>query len=201
MSILRQSTLPIAVSSGCSSLRADTSLARLLLNLKGIPYKTEWIEYPDLAPTLKSFGIPPNPEGTAYTSPTIRIGDKYIMDSLKIATELEKQYPSPPLHVDSPLVSKVQNIVLGGIGSLRGVIMPRIPDKLLNQPSFDYWVASREAKYGMSLPQYAKEKGGDDAWEKAMPALKELGTILKAEGGPFVLGKTGKIPNPCMRGL
>ena len=192
--------LHTVVSSCCISVRIDTSLARLLLNFKGIPYKTEWIEYPDLAPTFKSFGIPPNPEGAAYTSPTARIGDRYIMDSLKIATEFEKQYPSPPLHVDSPLVSKVQSIVSGGIGSLRPVIMPRVPDKLLNQSSRDYWVPSREARYGMPLPQYEKELGGDGAWEKATPALRELGTILKAEGGPFALGKTGEILNACVHG-
>jgi hypothetical protein len=32
----------------------DTTLARLLLNYKGIPYKTEWIEYPDVEPKFKS---------------------------------------------------------------------------------------------------------------------------------------------------
>lgn len=28
--------------------------ARMILSYKGIPYETEWIEYPDLAPKLKS---------------------------------------------------------------------------------------------------------------------------------------------------
>lgn len=46
----------------------------------------------------------------------------------------------------------------------------------------------------MSLPQLEKETGGDSAWEAAKPALKELGAILRAEGGPFVLGKTGEGP-------
>lgn len=26
----------------------------MVLNLKGVDYKTQWVEYPDLVPTLKS---------------------------------------------------------------------------------------------------------------------------------------------------
>ena len=44
----------------------------------------------------------------------------------------------------------------------------------------------------MPLPQLEKEMGGDDAWVNATPALKELGTLLKTEGGPFLMGKTGE---------
>lgn len=64
-----------------------TLKARMVLNFKGIDYKTEWIEYPDLAPTFKSFGLPPNdPNGTGYfmdyTAPAIRFEDgKLMMDS------------------------------------------------------------------------------------------------------------------------
>lgn len=31
--------------------------ARMILNYKDIDYKTEWIEYPDLAPTFKSLYV------------------------------------------------------------------------------------------------------------------------------------------------
>ena len=169
----------------------NAALARLVLNLKGIPYKTEWLEYPELAPTFKSFGIPPNAEGTPYTIPTIRIGDKYVMDSAKIAPELEKCYPSPSLHLDSPLLPKVQSLLNEGVASLRGALMPKIPDALLTEASVDYWVETRSQRFGMPLPQLERETGGDDAWDKATPAIKELGTLLKAESGPFLLGKTG----------
>ncbi len=170
----------------------DAALARLFLNVKGIPYETQWIEYPDIAPTFKSFGIPPNAEGTPYTVPTIRIGDKYIMDSREIADELEKQHPSPSLHLDSAILPKVQKIIIEGMGSLRGVIMPKIPHTLLNEASVPYWNETRSKRFGMPLPQFEKEQGGDEAWEKVAPAMKELGALLEVEGGPFLLGKTGK---------
>jgi hypothetical protein len=31
-----------------------TGLARLILNYKGIEYDTEWVEYPDVEPRLRS---------------------------------------------------------------------------------------------------------------------------------------------------
>jgi hypothetical protein len=37
-----------------------TIQARASLNYKGVPYKTEWTEYPDVAPTLKKAGIAPH---------------------------------------------------------------------------------------------------------------------------------------------
>lgn len=166
--------------------------ARLILNFKGIPYKTEWLEYPDIAPTLKSFGIPPSePPCTAYTSPTIRISDKYVMDSRKIADVLEKEYPSPSLHLDSPLLKKVEELAPQCITALAPVYIPRAPRYVLNPPSAEYFDRTRAARFGMPLSQLENEKGGESAWKIAEPKWKELGTLLKAEVGPFFMGKTG----------
>ena len=165
----------------------------MALNYKGIPYKTQWLEYPEIAPTFKALDIPPNPERTPYTIPTIRIGDKYVMDSRKIADELEKQYPSPPLHLDSPMLPKVEEIcsVRGGLAGLLAVFAPKVPGAILNDASRPYWVAAREKQMGMSLADLEKEKGGEKGWETVVPFLKELGNILREKEGPFVLGKTG----------
>ncbi|CAF9921931.1 MAG: hypothetical protein ALECFALPRED_001977 [Alectoria fallacina] len=164
---------------------------RLVLNLKGIPYKTEWLEYPDIAPTLKQLNIPPSePPATAYTSPTIRISDKYVTDSRKIADVLEKKNPSPSLHLDSPILKKVEELAPQCVMSLGPVFIPRIPRFMLNPRSAEYFERTREARFGMSLSQLEKEKGGESAWKAAEPKWKELGTLLKAEGGPFFMGKT-----------
>lgn len=167
--------------------------ARLLLNLKGIPYKTEWLEYPDIAPTFKSFGIPPNePPATAYTSPTIRIADKYVMDSRKIADVLEQEHPFPSLHLDSPILKKVEELASQCVAPLGPVFMPRIPRTVVNPASAEYFERTRAARFGMPLSQLEKEKGGESAWKAVEPKWMELGNLLKAEGGPFFMGKTGK---------
>lgn len=114
------------------------------------------------------------------------------MDSRKIAAELEKGYPSPPLHLHSPSLSKVEKIITEGLASpMRSVLLPRTP-ALLNEVSREFFEKTREKSFGMPLERLEREQGGDAAWEKAEPGIKELGTILTAEGGPFVLGKTGK---------
>lgn len=166
--------------------------ARLILNFKGLPYKTEWIEYPDLAPTFKSFGIPPNePPASAYTSPTIRVSDKYVMESRKIADVLEREYPSPPLHLDSPILKKVEELAPECIMSIGPILLPRVPRQFLNPPSAEYFERTRAEKFGMTLSQLEVERGGESAWKAAEPKWKELGALLKAEGGPFFMGKTG----------
>ncbi|KAJ3526218.1 hypothetical protein NMY22_g10251 [Coprinellus aureogranulatus] len=54
---------------------ATTWKTRFSLNYKGLPYKTEWLEYPEIAPVLQKHGIPPyklKPDGTPhYTVPAI----------------------------------------------------------------------------------------------------------------------------------
>lgn len=169
------------------------SAARLVLNLKGIPYKTEWLEYPDIAPTFKSFGITPNEQpSTAYTCPAIRTSDKYVMDSKKIVDVLEESHPSPSLHLDSPILKKVEELISQCFTPLSPINLPRVPRFLLNPRSAEYFERTRGASFGMPLSQLEKEKGGESAWKAAEPKWKELATLLKAEGGPFFMGKTGR---------
>ncbi|KAL9614581.1 MAG: hypothetical protein Q9167_000950 [Letrouitia subvulpina] len=165
--------------------------SRLALNFKGIDYQTKWLEYPDVAPTISSLGLPPNPEAIPYTIPTVRLPNgEYMMDSRKIVEKLEQLYPSPPLHLDSPYLSKIEELWPKAIMPLRGVLMPKIPRALLNEASLDYFYSTREKRFGMPLDQLEKEQGGDSAWEEARPVIEEVGKLLKAEGGPFILGKT-----------
>ncbi|MCJ1461135.1 hypothetical protein MMC28_011517 [Mycoblastus sanguinarius] len=140
---------------------------------------------------MKSFGLLPNAEGTPYTIPALRIySDKYIMDSLKIAKELELRYPSPSLYLDSPILPKVMDIIPNILETMRGALMPKIPPTLLNPSSAEYFEETRAKRFGKPLAQLEKENSGDTAWLEVTPVLNELGHILRAEGGPFALGKT-----------
>ena len=48
---------PLSASPADSATLFDGALARLALNYKNIDYKTEWLEYPDIAPTLKDLSV------------------------------------------------------------------------------------------------------------------------------------------------
>ncbi|KXH27947.1 hypothetical protein CNYM01_04547 [Colletotrichum nymphaeae SA-01] len=54
---------------------------RLTLNYKGIDYKTEWLEYPDMGPRLKPTGLEGDPDQIKpYTCPTVQFPDVSYTD-------------------------------------------------------------------------------------------------------------------------
>lgn len=81
---------------------AHSKHPRYALNFKGIPYRTEWVEYPEIEKVCKEIGAKPtdtNPDGTPlYTFPVIHdpSTNTVLSDSLPIAEYLEKTYPDHP---------------------------------------------------------------------------------------------------------
>ena len=75
---------------------------RLALNLKAVPYKTEWVEMPDITSVREKLGVPANrtlPDGTPYhTLPVIhdQATGAIVGDSFEIALYLDHQYPNGP---------------------------------------------------------------------------------------------------------
>jgi glutathione S-transferase len=169
----------------------------MILNYKGIDYQTEWVEYPDLAPKFKSFGIPPNPKDAPgyfsdYSSPAIKYNDgTYGMDSWPIAQELEKRYPSPSLHLNDPVVVQIRDQIAKMIGPIFTHLVARVP-LILPKPSADYFHETREKMFGGPLDQVEKEKAKEEDWEKVKAPAKETGDLLRKNGGPHFLGETGK---------
>lgn len=141
---------------------------------------------------MKSLGLAPNEEGAAYTIPTIRLPDgKAVMDSRVIAAEIEKLYPSPSLHLDSPLLLQVEALnPKAMMAPLRGVVMPKIPRNLLNPSSAEYFEETRAKRFGCPLEELEKKTPEDEAWKDAEPSIHELGSLLRKQGGPFFLGGT-----------
>jgi glutathione S-transferase len=76
-----------------------------VLNYKRIPYKTVWLSYPDIEPTLKQLGASPksiDPEGNPhYMLPAILDtsgkAPVLVTDSLNIAEYLDATYPDRPV--------------------------------------------------------------------------------------------------------
>ncbi|KAB8297793.1 hypothetical protein EYC80_001592 [Monilinia laxa] len=169
---------------------------RLLLNYKGIPYKTIWIEYPDITPTFKSLGITPNPTGIPYTIPTIRLPDStYQQDSHSIASILDASYPDPSLKITSLHLSQVEDLIPKLQLSIRPLWMPLLATELLNDSSRAYFEETRKERVGMPISEYGKKEGGEKCWEDAKPIVRELGKLLEAESGPFIEGNTPSYPD------
>ncbi|KAL8687388.1 MAG: hypothetical protein Q9218_006426, partial [Villophora microphyllina] len=178
----------------CACWSLNPWKTRLILNYKLLSYTTHWLEYPAVAPFLKSVNMPPNPSDlnpTPYTIPTIRLPDEtYIMDSKAIAIALEKMYPNPPLYLDDPMLARVEELWPKLQTTLRGVAMPKIPRNVLNTESVTYFEETRGKRFGMPLSQLEKEVGGEKAWEDAKPFIKEFGEMLRENPeGPFLRGE------------
>jgi len=174
----------------CACWSLNPWKTRLALNYKNIDYETFWVEYPNVAPTLKDHLSPNQGPAKPYTIPSVRFssGD-YIMESKAIVTRLERDHPSPSLHLDSPVLKQVEQMLPKILEPLRAIWMPVVPN-ILNEPSREYFERTRAETLGKSLQEYAKTDGGEEAWVEALPGLKELGELIKKEGGPFVMGDT-----------
>lgn len=171
----------------------------MVLNFKKIDYETDWVEYPDLAPRWKALGIPPNDKNDPgyfadYSSPVIRYADgSYQMDSWLIAHALEKQYPTPSLHLDDPVVLQIRDHVAAMTKPLVPLAISQVPVVLLNKPSADFFYETREKAFGKPLEQVRSEADEEKCWEEAAAAAKVTGDLLRKNGGPFFLGETGKL--------
>lgn len=140
-----------------------------------------------------------------YSAPAIKLpNETYVMDSRKIGEVLEKLQPFPKLHMErGDLIDRTQAAVGGTLANLGPIGMPRIPERLLNPRSAEYFHETRSKRFGMPLPELAKsDRAGENAWKNAEPHLTELKNILnEVKSGPYVLGEEVSFPDFIIAGL
>lgn len=173
---------------------------RYALNIKGVAYKTEWVEYPDIEALAKKIGAPPTgakADGCpSYTLPIINDPNtgKVVSDSFLIAEYLDATYPSgttlfPP--GTKPLMAALEAGVIGAIGSIFPYQLAS-SCYILNPSSEKYFRATREASYGKKIEEFSPAGAQRDAdWAKAKEGLVAVdGWLSKNGGGKFVMGNT-----------
>lgn len=113
------------------------------------------------------------------------------MESGKIAKAIEKKYPSPAVHLDSPIVYRVDGLVSKCELAMHPNLLYKFSQVVLSEKSYDYWVGIYTEKFGMPLDEYERQLGGEESWVAALPYLTELTSLLKERQaeGPFFLGK------------
>jgi hypothetical protein len=123
----------------------------------------------------------------SFTESGLKVG----MDSWPIAHALEKQYPSPPLHLDDPIVVRIRDHIAKLRDAIIPTVLPKVTVVLLNKVSADYFYKTREEHFGMSLQEFEKTKTADKCLEEAKQPAKEAGDLLRKHSGPYFLGETG----------
>ncbi|KAJ5470810.1 hypothetical protein N7530_008167 [Penicillium desertorum] len=163
---------------------------RLMLNYKNIPYKTIFLEFPDIEPTLKELGLVPGE--SAYTVPAIQHvpTNTYIMDSLPIAQFLESTYPDPPVPLTSELGREIESKARSVLGkAIYLSVMPR-EVRILSPRSQEYFRRTREASLGHRLEDLLDGSKENQVWGGVSEVMGAVGDLIRTHkaAGPFVLG-------------
>ncbi|VDB86229.1 unnamed protein product [Peniophora sp. CBMAI 1063] len=170
---------------------------RFALNIKGIPFCTEWVKFADVESKIKSLGLEPSHDGLlAYTVPTIvdPSTQRVITDSFAITKYLDETYPDTPTLIpagtgalQSAFVDKVvRSIVLAAFASLVG---PVYEAGCFDEADRAHYRKTREAWFG-GKPLEDIIKMGDEGMESGCKAysdgLSEMAKYAEQAGGEGV---------------
>lgn len=177
-----------------SFLTKGVSAYRYTLNIKKLSYRTQWIEYPDIASFYTSNDIPPaddKPDGslasyTKYTLPMIYDPNTkaFVSDSLRIAEYLDATYPDTLQLTGAghAMIAGFNTGFLSCIEPAMTFLLPIVADNL-NPPSEEFFRRTR--KEGMGIDLRDLYKTGD--WKKVEIGLSRAAKWYENDS-VFVLG-------------
>ncbi|CAD0109651.1 unnamed protein product [Aureobasidium uvarum] len=178
------------------------------LNYLELTYKHNEISYPDIAKTLSSLGVKPDPEDVGeaiqFTLPAISIDDETIMGSFAIAEKLaaldkayeKKLFPQGDKSKDAvkTLEKEIVPQMATGMGGMRKHVIAFVPF-FLDERGAEYFYATREPKLGKleDLRKVALEEEKEKGWKElvqaaAIPVLDFYKQIDGEEKGIFAYG-------------
>ncbi|KAF9553231.1 hypothetical protein CPC08DRAFT_754347 [Agrocybe pediades] len=173
--------------------------ARLCLNFKGIPYRTEWVEFADIQSHFKKLGIQPTRkvgEEDLYTVPAIfnTATGEYVSDTWRIAEYLEKQHPDTPTLFPNDtkgLQAAFTAAHIQTVPTLVPYMVSQTPARL-SQRSAEYFIKSRETEFKLKKFEEFMPTGEkvDQDWKKIEESFEMLDKWFREtdEKGPFMLG-------------
>ncbi|KAI0766382.1 hypothetical protein BD413DRAFT_636143 [Trametes elegans] len=179
----------------------NTWKTRYSLNVKGIPYKTVWVEYPDIESVLRKIGAAPsakNDDGSPlYTLPAILDPNTgtALTESAAIARYLDRTYPDAPrlLPAETDALHAAFNVGFRSVllDDLCPITIPATAD-ILPPRSAAYFRATREVAFGAKLTELAPAGSEKRAkhWAGVKGAFDQYAKWLEADGSDklFFLG-------------
>jgi glutathione S-transferase len=173
--------------------------------LKKLPYKTIYLEFPDIAPVLQKANVPPitKQDGTlGYTCPSI-VDDTTgtaISDSFKIAEYLDTQYPETPKAF--PLGSiALQAVFYARFSEMTLSLVPLIVTKtpgILNPVSAEYFHCEIRP---LILEVMSLDEEREQLWRKAESVFDWLDGLYSMSGGPFFMGEAPSFADFVLGGV
>lgn len=173
------------------------------LNFKGLKYKTEWVEYPDIKgvckdrgarpTTVKSDGVTPH-----YTLPVIfdPATKTVLEDSTAIAEYLDKTYPDLPRLYPAGtrgLQAAFESAIASTCSTPLYQIVVLATWANLPPRSQEYFRRTREASSGKRLEDFLPEgDAGEQKWKDLESGMAKVAGWFKASGDKPFLG--GDVP-------
>ncbi|PBK91959.1 hypothetical protein ARMGADRAFT_1013718 [Armillaria gallica] len=174
--------------------------ARYALNFKGIPYRTEWVEYPDIEGLYKTFGIPASAtqkDGMTprYTLPLLHDSSTgaFISESSAIVEYLDATYPNTPRLIP-PGTRALHAAFIAAFESQMQAITP-----LLGIPAVNAILSPRSAAFVRKTKEELSEVTieemdlhGEHRTRQLTVVKDDLGKVDKwmTKGDTFVTGET-----------
>ncbi|KAL1744218.1 hypothetical protein HDZ31DRAFT_39113 [Schizophyllum fasciatum] len=181
------------------ALSSNTWKIRYALNYKGLPFRTEWVEMPDIAEICQKIGAAPtNPlDGPQppYTFPVIfdPSTGQVVSDSLAIAAYLDATYPDRP-RILPPGTIALHHIFADTFGAkvsqplIQAVSMKAM--ETFTQRTAEYVRRTREPVLGMSFEAFFTPERAAEAWKAVKQGLDWFAQAVaqqeKATGKPSV---------------
>ncbi|KAF8630573.1 hypothetical protein AX17_005385 [Amanita inopinata Kibby_2008] len=176
----------------------NTYKTRYTLNFKGVPYKTEWIEYTEIEPLCKEKGIAASTTWAdgrpSYTLPSILDTDAKVgvTESHQIAEYLDKAFPNTPKVIPPGTEALQAAYVASYLPHFKGLwqfVLPATLASIDHAPSNEYFHKTRSEIFGQDI-KTMKPSGA--AWDAAIKELREgldvLDQQLQKSGGLFIMG-------------
>ncbi|KAG8683403.1 hypothetical protein FRC11_013614 [Ceratobasidium sp. 423] len=202
------------VSAKGTSFSPNVYRTRMSLNHKSLPYRVEYLAFPDIEPRMEELGVTPvSDTHPRYTLPVISDPSSdpngkpvYISDSFKIAIYLDEKYPAPGYPaIFAPGTRSLQHLILTQyfpvIGACVGpIFLPNLPH-LLDPRSVEYLNRTR-GKLLQPLPDDVAAQKWGEAREKFVAFIKsvQLNDGTKDEG-PFITGESVSFLDFAIGGL
>ncbi|EPQ54411.1 hypothetical protein GLOTRDRAFT_76907 [Gloeophyllum trabeum ATCC 11539] len=184
---------------------SNTLKARFALQLKGIPFKTVWVEFPDIESVCKSLGAPPTsvwPDGQPmYTLPVIKDPgtNTVLADSWAIAKYLDATYTARP-----PLIPEGTDGLQAAFSDaatriammpMSQAFLPLIPN-LLNPSSIPYYRFRREQMLGLKLEDFCPLEKRPEVLDTAKKGFSVVAGWYAKSGKEYLMGE-----KPCFADL
>ncbi|KAG8682625.1 hypothetical protein FRC09_016637 [Ceratobasidium sp. 395] len=183
----------------------NTYKTRISLIHKRLPFRVEYLSYPDIEPRFKELGAPPTkPTSPRYTLPMIADPSSdpngkptCISDSFEIAIYLDDKYPAPKYPAIFPpgtraLQKITSDFFISEVGySLAPFALPPIAKPgFLDDRGCEYFARTREPR----LKKFEDPaESGSKKWGEIHDKWEAFGKQLDynkgpSEDGPFVMG-------------